>query len=161
MFRSFPTFVLGLAFAVVGSAGERHSVGFDNACGFGTPTLISGSGEVLSTGSAHTVNAGLNARAFLQTGDCGSDGARCTMVEMNLGAQSFVDISVMSGFSVETAFEFVNQCSGRGASCPNEDCPNAIRSPTDGSALVMCPSQDVDLLVRLDATTAPALEVGP
>ena len=148
MFRSFQTFVLGLAFAVVGIAGERHSVGFDNACGFGTPTLIGPSGEVLSSGNVHTVNAGLNARAFLQTGDCGSDGARCTMVEMNLGAaQSFVDISLLSGFSVETAFEFVNQCSGRGASCANEDCPNAIRSPSDSSALVMCPSPDVDLLI--------------
>lgn len=148
MFRSFQTFVLGLAFAVVGIAGERHSVGFDNACGFGTPTLIGPSGEVLSSGNTHTVNAGFNARAFLQTGDCGSDGARCTTVEMNLGAaQSFVDISLLSGFSVETAFEFVNQCSGRGASCANEDCPNAIRSPGDSSALVMCPSPDVDLLI--------------
>ncbi|KAJ7627247.1 hypothetical protein FB45DRAFT_1029605 [Roridomyces roridus] len=91
-----------LALAVSTVSAETHTVTFDNRCNTGTPTLISNTGTVLSTGGAYTTNAALfGAIAYLQTGGCGFNGDHCTMVEITLrnppspGAGSSVDLTLI------------------------------------------------------------------
>ncbi|VDB95501.1 unnamed protein product [Peniophora sp. CBMAI 1063] len=77
--------------AVAGVHGETHTISFVNNCGFGTPTLVSQNGAILSTGGSYTANGQIvGAIAYLQTGACGLNGDNCLTVETTLinGASS-------------------------------------------------------------------------
>ncbi|KAJ3500448.1 hypothetical protein NLJ89_g9790 [Agrocybe chaxingu] len=122
---SFLSLAALLAAAVIGVRAETHTIHFDNRCGFGTPTLIQG-GNVLSTGADYTVDRPIfGAIAYLQTGNCGFNGERCTLIETTLvnptspGGGSSTDISLIPphSFSVTSGFGYYNGCDGAGADC--------------------------------------------
>ncbi|KAF5355026.1 hypothetical protein D9756_005602 [Leucocoprinus leucothites] len=154
MFGLLAVAVAALSAAQVVSA-ERHTVTFDNRCGFGTPTLIQG-GNVLSTGGAYTVNGPLTAAiAYLQTGSCGFNGDGCTLVEVTLinptspGSGSSADISLIPPhtFSVTSGFGYYNGCDGTGTDCTSASCPMAFRKPEDTWAQVACQANDVNIAI--------------
>ncbi|KZV63018.1 glycopeptide [Peniophora sp. CONT] len=142
--------------AVSSVSAEQHIVTFDNKCNTGTPTLISQSGQVLSTGGAYTAHAALNgAIAYLQTGSCGFNGEGCTMVEVTLknpttaGSGSSTDLTLIPphAFSVTTGFGYYNGCDGSGADCTNANCPTAFHSSGDTQVQVACQTNDVNLVI--------------
>ncbi|THU80001.1 glycopeptide [Dendrothele bispora CBS 962.96] len=111
--------------ALIASAhAETHTVIFDNRCGFGTPTLISGP-NILGIGNGpFTFNGPLiSAIAYLQTGGCGFNGEGCTLIETTLinpspsSGGSDTDISLIPphSFSVTSGFGYFNGCDGAGA----------------------------------------------
>ncbi|KAJ7610521.1 glycopeptide [Roridomyces roridus] len=145
-----------LAFAVSAVRGESHTVTFDNRCGFGTPTLISQTGQVLSTGASVTINGPLiGAIGYLQTGSCGFNGEGCTLLETTLrnppspGAGSSTDLSLIPphSFSVTTGFGYFNGCDNTGADCTGPSCNTAFHVPTDTFVQVECETNDVDLVI--------------
>ncbi|KAJ7610524.1 glycopeptide [Roridomyces roridus] len=145
-----------LAIAISAVRGETHTITFDNRCGFGTPTLIGQSGQVLFTGAAVTINGPLiGAIAYLQTGSCGFNGEGCTLLETTLrnpispGAGSGTDISLIPphSFSVATGFSYVNGCDGAGADCTTPNCSTAFHSPEDLQSVLQCEANDVDLVI--------------
>ncbi|KZV63020.1 glycopeptide [Peniophora sp. CONT] len=142
--------------AVSSVSAESHTVSFTNKCGYGTPTLISQSGSVLSTGGAYTVNGQLiGAIAYLQTGSCGFNGDGCTMVETTLknpttaGSGSSTDITLIAphAFSVTTGFGYYSGCDGAGADCTNANCATAFHVSTDTQVQVACQTDNVNLAI--------------
>ncbi|KAF9465153.1 hypothetical protein BDZ94DRAFT_411962 [Collybia nuda] len=155
MFNSFKLFAIVLISAVVGTRAEQHTVHFDNRCGFGTPTLVR-AGQILSTGGDFSINGPLTATiAYLQTGNCGLNGERCTLIETTLinptspGSGSSTDISLIPplSFSVTSGFGYFNGCDGAGADCNNANCNTAFHSPGDTQVQVACQSNDVNLVI--------------
>ncbi|KAF5374702.1 hypothetical protein D9615_008965 [Tricholomella constricta] len=151
----FKSVVLALLATAIGAQAERHVVHFDNRCGFGTPTLIQ-AGRVLSTGGDYVSNGPLiGAIAYLQTGNCGFNGDRCTLIETTLknptspGAGSSTDISLIAPhtFSVTSGFGYFNGCDGAGADCNNANCPTAFHQPSDTFVQVACQVNDVNLAI--------------
>ncbi|KAK7687777.1 hypothetical protein QCA50_008996 [Cerrena zonata] len=152
----FKVFLAIIAFTVARVYAETHVVTFDNRCGFGTPTLRAQNGQVLSTGGAVTINGPLiGAIAYLQTGNCGANGERCTLIETTLrnppspGAGSSTDISLIPphSFSVTSGFGYFNGCDGAGADCTNANCPTAFHVSTDNQVQVACQVNNVNLVI--------------
>lgn len=145
--------VVAVAVAVVlaGTAlAETHTISFNNKCGFGTPTLIQG-GRVLSTGEPYTANGQFNSFiAYLQTGNCGFNGERCTLVEGTLQNTGFssADISLIAphSFSVTSGFGYYGVCDGIGLDCTSANCPGAFTNPTNGN-VVVCTSDNSNLAI--------------
>ncbi|KAI0821611.1 hypothetical protein BC628DRAFT_1422438 [Trametes gibbosa] len=146
---------------------EQHTIRFENKCGKGTPQLIQG-GKVLSTGQDYTSNGPFSAGiAYLQTGDCGFNGERCSLLEMTLvnptvpGGGSSTDISLIAphAFNVETSFSYFSGCDGQGAICSSGTCKSAFFQPNDNQVQVQCENENVNLLITFcgDATTSSAL----
>ncbi|KAF9465156.1 glycopeptide [Collybia nuda] len=155
MFKSFKSLAIVLTAAVVGVQAEHHTVRFDNRCGFGTPTLIR-AGQTLSTGGDFNINGPLIAAiAYLQTGNCGLNGERCTLIETTLvnptspGSGSSTDISLIPplAFSVTSGFGYYNGCDGAGTKCDNANCNTAFHKPDDTHVQVACQSNDVNLVI--------------
>ncbi|EIM83160.1 uncharacterized protein STEHIDRAFT_182876 [Stereum hirsutum FP-91666 SS1] len=149
----FIAFATLAAFAVVNVQAESHTITFANYCGYGTPTLVSQSGQILSTGGAY--NAGgpiIGAIAYLQTGGCGLNGDYCTTVETTLkngvGASS-TDITLIPDheFNVAAGFGYYNGCDNTGADCTYYGCPTAFYVPTDTHVQVGCSTDNVDLTI--------------
>ncbi|CAA7260314.1 unnamed protein product [Cyclocybe aegerita] len=151
----FLSFAVFLAAAAVGVHAETHTIHFDNRCGFGTPTLIQG-GNVLSTGGDYTVDRPIfGAIAYLQTGNCGFNGERCTLIETTLvnptspGGGSSTDISLIPphSFSVTSGFGYYNGCDGAGADCTFQGCPTAFYNPDETWKQVACQANNVNLAI--------------
>ncbi|KAJ3560191.1 hypothetical protein NP233_g11001 [Leucocoprinus birnbaumii] len=168
-----------LAGAVVVGA-EKHTVRFDNRCGYGTPHLLK-NGAILSQGEEYVSDGSLDSTiAYLQTGNCNLNGEGCTLVEMTLvnptcpGCGSSVDISLIPplAFSVSTSFSYFNGCDGQGAVCNSENCTTAFYIPSDNHVQVQCEENNVDLLISFcaegsstyvkvdEVVTPPSLSVG-
>ncbi|KAJ6490119.1 hypothetical protein C8R45DRAFT_868179 [Mycena sanguinolenta] len=137
-----------IAVAAGKALAETHTITFINHCGFGTPTLISQNGVVLSTGPAYTSNGPIiDAIAYLQTGGCGFNGEGCTIVEINLknpatpSSGSNTDISLIPPhtFSVTTGFSYLGACAPAGADCPNVNC--------DAGVPVACQEDNANLVI--------------
>jgi len=149
------TFVL----SVISALAEKHTISFDNQCGYGSPRLIQ-KGNILSTGDPYTSSgpfwAGI---AYLQTGNCLLNGERCTLVEMSLanptcsGCGSSVDISLIPplAYSVPASFSYSGGCDGQGATCSSQACKTAFFVPTDNHVQVQCQEDDVNLLITFCA----------
>ncbi|KAF8079237.1 hypothetical protein FPV67DRAFT_1468015 [Lyophyllum atratum] len=112
--------------------------------------------NVLSTGGDYVSNGPLlGAIAYLQTGNCGFNGERCTLIETTLknptspGGGSSTDISLIPplAFSVTSGFGYYNGCDGGGANCNNANCPTAFRQPSDTFVQVACQTNDVNLAI--------------
>ncbi|EIM83159.1 uncharacterized protein STEHIDRAFT_141346 [Stereum hirsutum FP-91666 SS1] len=149
----FIAFATMAAVAFVGVRAETHTINFVNNCGFGTPTLVSQSGQILSTGGTYTAGGAIvGAIAYLQTGGCGLNGDYCTTVETTLkngvGASS-TDITLIPdhAFSVTTGFGYYNGCDGAGADCTYSGCPTAFHVSTDTFVQVGCSTDNVDLAI--------------
>ncbi|KAF9021195.1 glycopeptide [Hymenopellis radicata] len=158
MFKLSSLLALTVASAVALVAGESHTIHFDNRCGYGTPTLISQSGAVLSTGGDYTSNGpiiGAIAYVLQFSRGCGFNGDSCTLVETTLvnptsaGAGSSTDISLIAPhtFSVTSGFGYYNGCDGTGADCDNANCATAFHTSTDNWVQVACQTNDVDLAI--------------
>ncbi|KAK7038532.1 glycopeptide [Favolaschia claudopus] len=157
MFCSLKVAALSVLALAAGQAlAESHTVTFDNRCGRGTPMLISQTGAVLSTGGAYTINGPLRgAIAYLQTGNCGFNGERCTLVETTLvnpstaGSGSSTDLSLIAphSFSVTTGFGYVGACAPAGADCNNANCNTAFHVPTDTFVQVACQKDNANLVI--------------
>ncbi|KAF8900901.1 glycopeptide [Mucidula mucida] len=156
MFKLSSVLALTVASVIALVAGESHTISFDNGCGYGTPTLISQSGTVLSTGGDYTSSGPIvGAIAYLQTGNCGFNGDSCTLIETTLvnpttaGSGSSTDISLISphAFSVTSGFGYYNGCDGAGADCTNANCPTAFHVSTDNGVQVACQTNDVSLSI--------------
>ncbi|KAJ6461424.1 hypothetical protein C8R45DRAFT_1108656 [Mycena sanguinolenta] len=170
MFSSIKAATLAvIAVAASKALAESHTITFENKCGFGTPTLISEGGAVLSTGAPYTSGPLIGAIAYLQTvrtpittglrgrvrGSCGLYGQNCTVVEITLmnpttpGTGSICDISLIPphAFSLTTGFDYLGACSGAGADCTNPYCTTAFKEPTDHSEAVACQADDANLVV--------------
>ncbi|KAF5376376.1 hypothetical protein D9757_008672 [Collybiopsis confluens] len=126
--------------------GESHTITFANKCGKGTPTLVQ-SGKILSTGQPFTSSGPFEAGiAYLQTGECGLNGDKCTTLEMTLktpptpGAGSSTDVTLIPphAFNVGVGFKYSNGCDGQGQSCEAANCHSAFRTPTDYFAQTQC-----------------------
>ncbi|KIK55683.1 hypothetical protein GYMLUDRAFT_87539 [Collybiopsis luxurians FD-317 M1] len=135
--------------------GESHTITFVNNCGKGTPQLVQ-SGKVLSTGQPFTSSGPFEAGiAYLQTGECGLNGDKCTTLEMTLkappapGAGSSTDVTLIAphAFNVGVGFKYANGCDGQGQSCETADCHSAFRTPTDYFAQTQCEEPNVNLVV--------------
>ncbi|KAJ6490112.1 hypothetical protein C8R45DRAFT_1053239 [Mycena sanguinolenta] len=159
MFFSIKAIALAAITVAAGKAlAETHTITFVNNCGFGTPTLISQTGVVLSTGGAYTTNGPIIAAiAYLQTGSCGFNGEGCTLVEITLknpntpGSGSSTDLSLIPphAFSVTTGFRYLGACAPAGADCTNADCGTAFHNPTDTGMQVACQADNANLVVGL------------
>nr|BAF46901.1 glycopeptide [Phanerodontia chrysosporium] len=149
------TLLIASAVLLVGVSAETHTVSFANNCGFGTPLLMAG-GQTLSHGEPVTINGPLVAAiAFLQTGNCGTNGEDCTLVETTLinptspGSGSSTDISLISphAFSVTSGFGYYGGCDGAGADCTFNGCPTAFYQSDDTGVQVACQDNDVNLVI--------------
>ncbi|KAF7330596.1 Glycopeptide [Mycena sanguinolenta] len=145
------SYIKGVTLAVIAVAAgkalaETHTITFANNCGFGTPTLISQNGAVLSTGGAYTANAPIiGAIAYLQTGNCGFNGDNCIIVETTLknpdptkpGSGSSTDLSLIPphAFQITTGFR------------PVLTCPTAFFTPNDTWVQVPCQADNANLVI--------------
>ncbi|KAF9254736.1 hypothetical protein L218DRAFT_1009356 [Marasmius fiardii PR-910] len=154
----FSKFALLAVAALAGTAAaERHTITMINRCGRGTPTLVR-QGNIVSTGAPYTANEAIPATiAFLQTGECDRlNGSGCMTCELTLknpdpnapGSGSSVDISMIPPlkFNVPISFQYTGGCSN-GASCPDPNCHDAFRTPTDYFAQRACQANDVNLQI--------------
>ncbi|KAK7457805.1 hypothetical protein VKT23_010147 [Stygiomarasmius scandens] len=155
--RSKITSLAFISLAIVGVNAESHTITFDNRCGFGTPHLLQATTSV-STGEDFTVDGPFTSGfAFLQTGDCGTNGENCMLIEITLmnpnsitaGLASSADITLISphSFNVPAGFAFFNGCDGVGQACSNPSCPSAFHSPSDNQVVTVCQSKDVNLAI--------------
>ncbi|KAJ7834426.1 hypothetical protein B0H13DRAFT_2426910 [Mycena leptocephala] len=157
MFSSIKAATFAMIAVAAGNAlAETHTVTFNNNCGHGTPTLISQTGQVLSTGGAFTSNGPLRgAIAYLQSGSCGFNGEGCTLVETTLvnpstaGSGSSTDLSLIPphAFSVTTGFGYIGGCAPAGADCNNANCNTAFHVPTDTFVQVACQQDNANLVI--------------
>ncbi|KAF8900095.1 hypothetical protein CPB85DRAFT_1326442 [Mucidula mucida] len=165
---------LSLASLVALVAAESHTITFDNRCGFGTPTLVSNTGAILSTGGSYTANgpiigaisgglSGLLRNSFhhssmLYAGGCGLNGDRCTIIETTLrnslngqpgSGSTLTSRSFLRSlaFSVTSGFGYYNGCDGTGADCTYGGCPTAFHKSDDTHVQVACQANDVNLVV--------------
>ncbi|KAF8988766.1 glycopeptide [Cyathus striatus] len=140
---------------------EKHTVTFNNQCGFGTPHLIKGP-NVLSKGEPYTSKGPLmSAIAYLQIGKlCDFDGGACTLVEFTLrnpdcpGCGSSSDISLIHphAFHMNIEFKYIGgSCHGQGARCSSSNCHTAFFEPDDTEVQVACQEEDVDLEITFCA----------
>ncbi|KAF9010683.1 hypothetical protein BDQ17DRAFT_1421026 [Cyathus striatus] len=148
---------------------EKHTVTFENNCGFGTPRLIQGP-KTLSTGDVFTSDGPLtSAISYLQTGDCGFDGIGCSLVELTLinptcpGCGSSTDISLIPplAFSVPVDFAYYGGCDGLGATCSTANCKTAFFVPDDNQVQVACQDNDVNLKITFCPNTTSSTAVHP
>ncbi|KAJ7762102.1 glycopeptide [Mycena metata] len=157
MFSSICATTFALIVVAAGKAlAETHTVTFNNNCHTGTPTLISQTGQVLSTGGAYTINGPLRgAIAYLQTGSCGFNGEGCTLVETTLvnpttdGSGSSTDLSLIPphAFSVTTGFGYIGACAPAGADCNNAGCTTAFHKSSDTQVQVPCQQDNANLVI--------------
>jgi len=147
--------VVAAFLATVVQADEKHTIRFDNRCGFGTPILVQG-GKILSTGEDYTSKGVLSsATAYLQTGQCLLDGENCTLMGMTLrnptttGGGSSADISSMPpyGFSVSTSFSYFGGCDGIGATCSDEKCSTVFSKFGHSQDQLACQENNVNILI--------------
>ncbi|KAF9465167.1 glycopeptide, partial [Collybia nuda] len=141
--------------AVVGAQAESHTIHFDNRCGFGKPTLISGD-KILSTGGDFTIDGPLKlAIAYAKWPcNCGLQGENCTLIETTLinptspGTGSGTDISLIPphAFSGPASFMYYNGCDGKGVKC-NPTCNGAAHNPSDPFLQTICLVNDVNLAI--------------
>jgi len=168
LFSHATLLLVSALFALIqGVAAEKHTVTFDNQCGFGSPRLVQ-KGNILSTGDPFTSDGPFNsAIAYLQTGNCLLNAEGCTSVEITLvnptcpGCGSSVDISLIPPlkFSVPTAFSYQGGCKGQGTTCSSANCKSAFFVPDDNQVQVQCQDNDVNLLITFcpgDSTPKPA-----
>lgn len=156
-----PTLVkvfLGLAAVLSASSAvsaESHTITFDNQCGKGTPQLLVG-GQVVSSGDPYTSSSAISgAIAYLQTGECNTNGEGCTLLEMTLnnptciGCGSSSDISLIPphAFNVEASISYYGACNGQGTTCSSADCSEAFHNPNDNQVQVQCESDNSNLLI--------------
>ncbi|KAG1894740.1 uncharacterized protein F5891DRAFT_1061286 [Suillus fuscotomentosus] len=159
-FSLFFSFFLGI-FSVIGVGAETHTIKFINQCGYGTPCLVE-NGRNVSTGQDYVVDSMFSGIAYLQTGQCDTNGEGCTLLEMNLvnptcpGCGSSVDISLIDPhrFNVEASFAYYNGCDGFGADCNSPNCAVAFYAPEDWYAQRQCETNDVDLLIAFCANAS-------
>ncbi|KAF8142817.1 hypothetical protein K438DRAFT_1784329 [Mycena galopus ATCC 62051] len=180
MFSSIKAATVAVIAVAAGHAvAESHTVTFANqilaAATERSPTLISQNGAVLSTGAAYTSNGPLiGAIAYLQTGNCGFNGERCTLVETTLknpttpGSGSSTDISLIPphAFSVTTGFGYLGACAPAGADCEfpstipwssllkdrtgtSATCTTAFHKSTDTHVQVACQADNANLVVNI------------
>ncbi|KAK7462976.1 hypothetical protein VKT23_007557 [Stygiomarasmius scandens] len=139
-----------LSKVIVGANAESHTISMSNQCGHGTPFLLQNNITVGGS-TSFTSNGPFTAgTVFLQTGNCGSRGENCTLIEMALqNSVSAADISLIppSSFNVPVYFEFTNGCNGTNETCSNENCDTAFHSPTDDQATLICQDDDVGLSI--------------
>ncbi|KAJ3915023.1 glycopeptide [Lentinula edodes] len=133
------------AFSAILAAGvkaENHTVKFLNNCGIGTH-LLKQNGVTLSTGASYTINGPFSAIAYLDAGNCGSNGEGCTVVETTLANSGSSTTFNMSSYSIPTGFAYFNGCDGEGWDCTIPGCPGAtgIISPLP----IECLATNVDL----------------
>ncbi|KAJ3902173.1 glycopeptide [Lentinula edodes] len=136
------------AFSAILAAGvkaENHTVKFLNNCGIGTP-LLKQNGVTLSTGASYTINGPFSAIALnilIPSGNCGSNGEGCTVVETTLANSGSSTTFNMSSYSIPTGFAYFNGCDGEGWDCTIPGCPGAtgIISPLP----IECLATNVDL----------------
>ncbi|KAJ7096340.1 hypothetical protein C8R44DRAFT_375208 [Mycena epipterygia] len=139
---------------VAGVLAESHTVKFDNRCGYGTPQLIKG-GDILSTTSYTSTGELAAAIAYLQTGSCGFNGEKCTLLELTLvdsvavGAGSSADISLIDPhtFSVPTRIQFYGVCDGISTTCDSPGCTTAFKQPDDTWVQIACQEDNANLLI--------------
>jgi len=149
----------------IGVFAESHTVKFDNRCGYGTPQLIKG-GDVLTTTSYTSTGELAAAIAYLQTGSCGFNGEKCTLLELTMtnpvavGGGSSADISLIDPhtFSVPTRIEFYGGCDGLGTTCNSPGCNTAFRQPDDTWVQVACQENNANLLITFcpDGSSSPS-----
>ncbi|KAH9931886.1 uncharacterized protein B0H18DRAFT_988436 [Fomitopsis serialis] len=102
MFLKLAAGIIATTFVVLKVNAETHTVTLSNNCGFGTTTLLSQSGQVLSTGSAYTANGpAYGLVAYLQAYRRGV---------LRLGSVRSID---------RARFNFYDGCDGVGEDC---DC---------------------------------------
>ncbi|OJA11629.1 hypothetical protein AZE42_05471 [Rhizopogon vesiculosus] len=160
LFLSFLSF-LAIFCAVEVGASETHTIKFINQCGHGTPCLVL-NGQNVSTGQDYTVNDIFAGIAYLQTGQCNTNGEGCTLLEMNLinpacaGCGSSVDISLISPhvYNVEASFAYYNGCDGYGADCNGPNCATAFFAPEDWDVQRECQANNVNLLIAFCANAS-------
>lgn len=166
-FSLFFSFFLAIFSAIGVGASETHTIKFANQCGHGTPCLVL-NGQNVSTGQDYVVNGIFSGIAYLQTGQCDTNGEGCTLVEMNLvnpacaGCGSSVDISLIDPhkFNVEASFAYYNGCDGLGADCNSADCAVAFFAPEDWYAQRQCEANNVDLLIAFCANASEIVSGG-
>ncbi|KZT07549.1 uncharacterized protein LAESUDRAFT_725012 [Laetiporus sulphureus 93-53] len=152
MFSKFTAAFVAFAIALVQVNAETHTVSFANKCGRGTPYLRAMNGQVLSNGANYTINGPLiSAIAYLQTGDCGNNGEKCTLIETTLkNGYSSTDISLIPPheFSVTSGFDYYDGCDGQGADCTSENCTSAFHTSDQTWVQVGCPVDNENLLIK-------------
>ncbi|RDB20751.1 hypothetical protein Hypma_012227 [Hypsizygus marmoreus] len=169
----FKALVLALFTAVVGVYAERHTVHFDNRCGFGTPTLVQ-SGRILSTGGDYTINGPLLGAILLANWRVQAEWRRmhprrdhlnephiswkwfkyryltyssvCFHLDFTV-IWRYLTFSWRLAFSVTSGFGYYNGCDGAGANCNNPNCPTAFHVPSDTFVQVACQVNDVNLAI--------------
>ncbi|KZV76448.1 hypothetical protein PENSPDRAFT_747636 [Peniophora sp. CONT] len=146
------SFVVALV-AIAGVRAETHTITFNNACGRGTPTLVSQNGAILSTGGPFTSNGPIvGAIAYLQTGGCGLNGENCLTVETSLingAGRSSTDLTLIPphAFQITTGFGYFSGCDGAGADCTGPNCNTAFHVPSDTFVQVGCSADNVNLVI--------------
>ncbi|KAG2134199.1 uncharacterized protein EDB93DRAFT_851360 [Suillus bovinus] len=169
-FMAFPlffSFFLAIFSAIGVGASETHTIKFINQCGHGTPCLVE-NGRNVSTGQDYVVDGLFSGIAYLQTGQCDTNGEECTLVEMNLvnptcpGCGSSVDISLIDPhrFNVEASFAYYNGCDGLGADCDGPNCAVAFYAPEDWYAQRQCEADNVNLLIAFCADASDIISGG-
>ncbi|KIJ60144.1 hypothetical protein HYDPIDRAFT_32565 [Hydnomerulius pinastri MD-312] len=148
------TFAVPLFTAIRANA-ESHVIKFVNQCGYGSPALMFDGNNIL-TGDEYTSSGSFSGIAYLQTGECNTNGENCTLLETTLinptcaGCGSSTDISLIPphAYNVETSFAYYNGCDGAGQTCSNSTCAgSAFFVYNDNVVQVECQSENVNLLV--------------
>ncbi|KAG2137968.1 hypothetical protein DEU56DRAFT_803412 [Suillus clintonianus] len=165
-FSLFFSCFLGI-FSAAGVGAETHTIKFINQCGHGTPCLVVNAQNV-STGQDYVANGIFSGIAYLQTGQCNTNGEGCSLLEMNLanpscpGCGSSVDISLIDPhvFNVESSFAYYNGCDGFGADCNSANCASAFFAPEDWYAQRQCEANNVNLLIAFCANASEIVSGG-
>jgi len=151
-----------LFISFVSADSEEHTISFVNKCGKGT-TTISLDGNVVTTGPT-TISAGpfSGFRAYLQQGDCDTDGSGCPYVQATLDNEglSHAAIFLLPGakFTAPIGYKFYGSdgsCDGKGQDCTMPHCPEAVTNPTSpGGGIPIhfaganCTAPNINLEVR-------------
>ncbi|KAJ7680304.1 hypothetical protein DFH06DRAFT_972940 [Mycena polygramma] len=140
------TLVFVALLCAISVCAESHTVKFDNRCGYGTPQLIQG-GDVLTSTSYTSAGELAAVIAYLQTGSCGFNGEKCTLLELTMtnpvavGGGSSADISLIDPHT------FYDGCDGVGTTCDSPGCNTAFRQPDDTFVQVACQEDNANLLI--------------
>jgi len=142
MFFKLAAGIMATAVVALKVNAETHTVTLSNNCDFGTPTLLSQSGQVLSTGSAYTTNGpAYGLIAFLQNGACGQNRANCTTVDVTLAngdSTAEVYYVVRETFDPCVSFNFYDGCDGVGEDCPNAPSPRTCSADNVNINITWC-----------------------
>lgn len=135
-------FVAAVTFT--GVRAETHTATFTNQCGYGTPNLSGPNGVLSSTGQAVTFNSPAEGLyAYLQTGNCGSNGEGCPVVNASLvNGDSCASTEILPPDTI--GFCFYNGCDGVGF-----DCTSRPTDPITGQEVysACCAADNVDLAI--------------